>query len=68
MNSLSKNRKLVNLEGFYRVQNCKDQRTRLREAERILEKYLNGIKTIQIVDDAGFVFKILIMAILNWFV
>ena len=41
--------------------NCRDQRSRLKEAERILEKYVNDTSTMPIVNEARYWFRILSM-------
>ena len=41
--------------------NCRDQRSRLKEAERILERYVDNTSTIEIVDEARYWFRILSM-------
>ena len=41
--------------------NCRDQRSRLKEAERILERYVENTSTIEIVDEARYWFRILSM-------
>ena len=41
--------------------NCRDQRSRLKEAERILERYVTDNNTMHIVDEARYWFRILSM-------
>ena len=40
---------------------CRDQRFRLKEAERILERYVDDTSTMQFVDEARYWFRILSM-------
>ena len=42
--------------------NCRDQRSQLKEAERILERYVDDTSTMHIVDEARYWFRILSMA------
>ena len=53
--------KICESDRFAPHANCRDQRSRLKEAKRILERYVIHNNTIHLVDEAQYWFKILSM-------